>query len=72
MERGLVGGGEFVGSHGQAAPLLESVDASFDSVPLLVDLAVEAGRAATVAPPPQAVPDLVGGLRNDSPDAAPT
>ncbi|WP_436843395.1 hypothetical protein [Streptomyces narbonensis] len=30
VERGLVGDGELVGPHGQAAPLLEPVDAAFD------------------------------------------
>jgi hypothetical protein len=30
VERGLVGDGELVGPHGQAAPLLETVDAAFD------------------------------------------
>jgi hypothetical protein len=49
VECGLVGDGEFVGSRGHAAPLLEAVDAPFDGVPLLVGARVEAGRAATLA-----------------------
>jgi hypothetical protein len=66
VECGLIGEGKFVGSHGQAAPLLESGDAAFDGIALLVCLGVEAGRAAS----PEAVSDLVGGLRDDGPDAA--
>lgn len=38
MECCLVDDGELVGSHGQAAPPLESVDAPFDGVALLVSL----------------------------------
>lgn len=41
MECGLVGDGELVRSHGQAAPLLEPVDAPFDGVALLVRLDIE-------------------------------
>ncbi|MDH6702617.1 hypothetical protein P3T26_007133 [Streptomyces sp. MAA16] len=41
VECGLVGDGEFVGSHGQAEPLLDSVDAPRDGVALLVRLGVE-------------------------------
>jgi len=51
-----VGKGVLVGSGGQAAPLLESVDAALDAVALLVGLAVEAGWAAASAPSPLAVP----------------
>lgn len=71
MECGLVGNGELVGSHGQAAPLLEPVDASFDGVALLVRLGVETGRATTGATSPQSVTDLVGGLRDHGTDSAP-
>lgn len=54
----------FVGSCGQATPLLEAVDAPLDGV-LLACLAVEAGRTATEPASPQAVADLVGRLRDD-------
>lgn len=48
--RGLVGDREVVASCGQAAPLVEAVDAELDSVSLLVCLGVEAGwTAAAVA-----------------------
>ncbi len=69
MECGLVGDRELVGSCSQAAPLLEAVDAPLDAVPLLVCLAVEAGRTATESTPTQAVADLVGRLRDDRTDA---
>jgi hypothetical protein len=46
----------------------EAVDAPLDGVPLLVDLAVEAGRTATEPASPQAVADLVGRLRDDRTD----
>jgi hypothetical protein len=68
VECGLVGDRELVGSCGQAALLLEAVDAPLDGVPLLVDLAVEAGRTATESASPQAVADLVGRLRDDRTD----
>lgn len=66
MECGPVGDGAFVGSCGQASPLLEAVDAAFDCVPLFVGLAVEAGRAAAVTASPSAVADLVGRLRDEA------
>lgn len=69
MECGLVGDREFVGSGGQAAPLLEAVDTPLNCVPLLVGFTVEAWRAASVATPPQAVADLVGRLRDDRSDS---
>jgi hypothetical protein len=65
MECGLVGNRELVGSHGQAAPLLEADDASFDRVALLVRLGVESGRSAAGPASAEAVADLVGGLRDD-------
>ncbi|GGT81200.1 hypothetical protein GCM10010256_46170 [Streptomyces coeruleorubidus] len=65
---GLEGDRELVGSCGQAAPLLEAVEAPLDGVPLLVDLAVEAGRTATEPASPQAVADVVGRLRDDRTD----
>lgn len=69
MECGLVGDRELVGSRSQAAPLLEAVDAPLDGVPLLVCLAVEAGRTAAELASPQAMADLVGRLRGDRTDA---
>lgn len=68
MECGLVGDGELVRSHGQAAPLFEPVDASLDRVALPVCLGVESGWAATGAASPQTVTDLVGRLGNDCAD----
>jgi hypothetical protein len=65
----LVGDRELVYSCGQAAPLLETVDAPLDGVPLFVCLAVEAGRAATESASPQAVANLVGRLWDDRTDA---
>ncbi|GGV12458.1 hypothetical protein GCM10010260_58940 [Streptomyces filipinensis] len=70
MEGSLVGEGEFVGSHGQAAPLLEPVDASLDRVALLVRLSVESRWPPTGTASPQAVADLIGGLRDDRADPA--
>lgn len=69
MECGLVSDRELVGSCGQAAPLLEAVDARLDGVLLLVGLAVEDGRLVTEPTSPQAVTDLVGRLRNDRTEA---
>jgi hypothetical protein len=40
--------GEFVGAHGQAAPLFEPVDAAFGDVALAVGLWVERGWSAAV------------------------
>lgn len=71
MKCGLVGDGELVRSHGQAAPLLETVDASFDSVALLVCLGIEVGRATSFTASPETVADLISGLRNDGPDPSP-
>lgn len=59
VECGLVGDGELVRSHGQAAPLLETVDASFDSVALLVCLGIEVGRATSFTASPEMVADLI-------------
>lgn len=70
VECGLVGDGELVGPHGQAAPLLERVDASFDGVALLVCLGVEGRWAASGAASPQPVADLVGRLGDDGADSA--
>ncbi len=62
VECGPVCDGELVRSHGQTAPLLETVDAPFDGVALLVCLGVEGWWAASVAASPQPVADLVGRL----------
>ncbi|MYT20433.1 hypothetical protein GTW69_09035 [Streptomyces sp. SID7760] len=59
MEYCPVGDGKFVASDGQAAPLLEAVDAAFDGVPLFVRLGVEAGRVTASAASPQAVANLM-------------
>lgn len=72
MECGLVGDGELIRPHCEAAPLLESGDAPLDGVALLVCLGVEAGRAASGATSPQTVTDLIGGLGDDRTDATPT
>lgn len=71
MESGLVGKGEFAGSCGRAAPLFEAVDAPLDGVPLLVCVAVEAGRASASAAASQAMDDLVRRLWDDRADLAP-
>lgn len=68
----MIGEGKLVCSHRQAAPLLESGDAPLDGIALLVRLGVEAGRAGSGAASPQAVANLVGGLRDDRTDAATT
>jgi hypothetical protein len=70
VECGLVGDGELVRSHGQAAPLLEAVDAPFACVALLVRLGVEGRWAASVAASPQPVADLVGRLGDGSANSA--
>lgn len=70
MECGLVGGGELVCSHGEAAPLLEPVDAAVDCVALFVRIGVEGGRSASGAASPQTVADLIGRLGDDSANAA--
>lgn len=72
MECGLVGDGELIRPHCEAAPLLESGDAPLDGVALLVRLGVEAGRAASGTASPQTVTDLIGGLWDDPTDATPT
>lgn len=72
MERGLISDRELVRPHGKAALLLESGDTPLDGIALLVPLSVEAGRAASGATSPKTGTDLVGGLWDDGPDAAPT
>lgn len=72
VEGALVGHGELVRSHGQTWPLLEPVDASFNGVPLLVDLTIETGWPASGTAPLQSVTDLFSGLGNDRLDAAST
>jgi hypothetical protein len=56
----------FVVAGGQAAPVLESVEGSFDDVAVLVVLGVEADRSAAAGAPVLVVADLVGGLADDS------
>jgi len=51
--------------------MLQAVDAAFDGVALLVCLAVEGGRPATQAAPPQAVAALIGRNGDDRLYAAP-
>lgn len=70
MECGLISGGELVGSHREAAPLLEAGDGPLDGVAILVCLSIEAGRATSGAASPRTVADLVGGLRDYGPGAA--
>ena len=60
----MVVDGEFVGAHGQAAPLFEPVDAAFRDVALTVDLFVERGRSAAVTAAAEPVCVLVGWLRD--------
>lgn len=71
MECGLVNDGESVGSHGQAAPLFEAVDAAFDDVPLLVDVMIEGRRTAASPARPQTVANLIGRLRPSGPSSQP-
>jgi hypothetical protein len=58
VESGEVDGCGLVVSGGEAAPVLDAVDASFDGVALLVGRAVEGGWSAA----PAAAPPAVGGL----------
>ncbi|GAA5032617.1 hypothetical protein GCM10023335_75320 [Streptomyces siamensis] len=71
MQGRLVGKGELVGAHRQTTPLLGAVDAPLNSVALLVRLGIETRWAASCMASPQAVSDLVGGLRDDGTDAGP-
>lgn len=68
VECGLVGDGEFVASSGQAAPLLEAVDAPLNGVALFVGICIEAGWAPALAASPQTVADQAGRLRDDRTD----
>ncbi len=70
MESSEVDGRGLVVSGGQAAPLLEFVDAPLDGVPLVVGLAIEGRRAAPEAAQPPTVRGLVGWLRDHRPDPA--
>lgn len=69
MECGLVGDRKFVRSCGQASPLRQAVDASFDGVALLVRLGIEAGWATAPVAPSRSGADLAGRLRDDLADA---
>ncbi len=66
----LVGLGGFVVAGGDAAPLLQSVEAAFHDVAALVELFVEGRRAPAVAAAPEPVADLVGPLGDGVADAA--
>jgi hypothetical protein len=70
MESGKVDGGGLVVSSGQAAPLLELVDAPLDGVAPFVCLAVEGRRPAAATAEAFAVGGLVGWLRDHRPDSA--
>ncbi|MDQ1034612.1 hypothetical protein QFZ75_001028 [Streptomyces sp. V3I8] len=70
VECGLAGDGELARSYGQAAPLLESVDAPFDSVALRVRLGVGGRWSTSDAASPQPVADLAGRLGDDGADSA--
>jgi hypothetical protein len=60
----------FVVAGGDGAVLAELADGALDGVALLVQLAVEGGRAAALAAAPEPACLLVGGLGDDGPDAA--
>lgn len=53
---------------GQASPVFESVEGSFDDIAAAVGGGVEPGWSSPEAASPLAVCDLVGGLRDDGPD----
>ncbi|MFE5732928.1 hypothetical protein ACFQ7A_18735 [Streptomyces sp. NPDC056528] len=61
MESGRLDGGGFLVAGGDAAPLLQSVDAPFDSVALPVGLAVEGRWPAVLAAPAESMPAPVCG-----------
>lgn len=71
VECGLIVRGEFVGAHGNAAPMFEPVDAAFARVAEAVSTTVEGDRAA--AAPAAALPVglLVTRFGNDRADSAP-
>lgn len=68
VECSLVDGGGLVVSSGEAAPLFELVDASFDGVPLLVGGLAECWWPATSAAEALRIGDLVCGLWDDCTD----
>ena len=72
VERDPISDRELVRPHGKAAPLLEAGDAPLDCLALLVCLSVEAARSRLRRDLAEDVTDLVGGLRDDGPDAAST
>lgn len=65
----LVGLGGLVVPGGDAAPLLQTVEAAFDHVAPLVELLVKGGRAPALAAPPKAVAYLVGSFGDGVGDA---
>lgn len=62
--------GEFVVTGGQAAPLLDVIEVSFNDVAALVILGVEGRGPAATCTSTLAVGDLVGGFGNDRDDPA--
>lgn len=70
VESGQVDRGCLLVAGGDAAPLLEAVDAPLDGVALLVGLAVEAWRPAAPAASTQPVATLICRDRDCRPDAA--
>lgn len=68
----LVGLGGLVVAGGDASPLLQAVEASFDRVALLVEVLVEGRRASAAAAAAEPVADLVGPLGDGVADAVPS
>ena len=64
----LVGLGGLVVAGGDAAPLLEAVEAPLDDVAPLVDLLVEGRRTSAPTAASEPVVNLVGPLRDGVPD----
>ena len=72
MESGQVDGGSLLVAGRNPSPLLQAVDASLDSVALLVCLAVESRRPAAVAASTEPVTLLVGWNRDDCSNLSPS
>jgi hypothetical protein len=70
VDGGFVADGELVEAGGDGTVAFEPVDAAFDGMPLLVDLAVEGGWPAAVPAPVLAVGDPVGLFGDGALDAA--
>jgi hypothetical protein len=69
VESGPVAGGEFVEAGRDGAELLEPVEAAFDDVAGLVEVAVEGRWSAAGPAAPHPVGLLVRSLRDHRPDA---